>query len=123
MQEFKRLSAKKVRVSDVLSGRFFSGNKEDMRASYVITPFGENISRVNIIGTVVEKFESENKTFSSITLDDESESIRVRFFKEIANQVQKAELGDLVAVIGKIKEYNGEIYINGEFIRKEKDLN
>ena len=123
MQEIKRLSAKKVRISDVLSGRFFPGNKEDMKASYVITPFGENVSRVNIIGTIVEKFESENKVFSSITLDDESESIRVKFFKESVNQVQKAEPGELVTAIGKIKEYNGEIYINGEFLRKEKDFN
>ena len=123
MQEFKRLSAKKVRISDILNGKFFPGSKEEMKASSVITPFGENVSRVNIVGTIVEKYEAENKTFSSLTVDDESESIRIKFFKEEAGQVQKVKLGDLVTAVGKIKQYNEEIYINGEFIRKGKDFN
>lgn len=114
----KRLSAKKVRILDLVSGNFFPGDREKMKPSFLITPFGEKVSRVNVLATVVEKFMSESENYGALILDDGTETIRAKFFREKVNLIKNISLGDLVIVIGKIKEYFGEIYINGEIVRK-----
>lgn len=114
----KRLTAKKVRISDIVNGRYFSGSRENMTPSYVITPFGQKISRVNLVATVTEKFESDDGMYSSITLDDGTDGIRVKTFGDGTKILNKINLGDLVLVIGKIKEYAGELYVNAEIVRK-----
>lgn len=117
----ERSPAKKVCIADLLNGKYFYGSKEEMKPSYVITPFGEKISRVNIIGTIIEKFVSEDGNYSSVTIDDGTEAIRVKSFEELP--FKKTELGDLVRIIGKLKEYNGEMYVGHEIIEKVKDVN
>lgn len=119
----KRLPAKKVRIYDIVNGKYFAGSKEDMRASYIITPLGEKISRVNLVASVTEKFLSDDGNYSSITIDDGSEAIRVKTFRDSVPLFMNISPGDFVLVIGKIKEYNGEIYINGEVVKKNIDVN
>lgn len=121
--EKRRVPAKKVRIYDILNGKYFPGSKEEMKASYVITPFGDKVSRVNIIATVIEKFESEDGNYSSIRIDDGTEALRVKFFKEDTAIIKNVDVGDLATIIGKVKEYNGEVYINGEIVRKVDDVN
>ncbi|MEM7825171.1 MAG: OB-fold nucleic acid binding domain-containing protein [Candidatus Aenigmatarchaeota archaeon] len=119
----QRLTAKKVRLVDLLRGKFFYGSKEDMKPSYIITPFGDKISRVNLIASVTEKFLSEDGNYSSITVDDGTESIRVKSFGEDIKILDGIEPGDLVTIIGKIREYNGEIYLQAEVVKKVEDVN
>jgi len=121
--EKRRVPAKKVRIYDILNGKYFPGSKEEMKASYVITPFGDKISRVNIIATVIEKFESEDGNYSTIRIDDGTEALRVKFFKEDTAIIKNVDVGNLATIIGKVKEYNGEVYINGEIVRKVDDVN
>jgi len=117
----ERSPAKKVRASDLFNGKYFYGSKEEMKPSYVITPFGEKVSRVNLLGTVIDKFVNEDGNYSSVTVDDGTEAIRVKSFEGLP--FEKFELGDSVRVIGKLKEYNGELYISHEIIEKVKDVN
>lgn len=117
----ERSPAKKVRISDLVNGKYFYGSKEEMKPSYVITSFGEKISRVNLIGTVIDKFVSADGNYSSATVDDGTEAIRVKSFEGLP--FEKFELGDSIRVIGKLKEYNGELYISHELIEKVKDVN
>lgn len=112
----KRAVAKRVRIRDLRMGRFFYGSRENLKANYVITPFGEKITRVNIVGTVTDKFVGDN--YATITLDDGSSSIRVKSFGDETKVIEKVEKGDVVNVIGKVKEFNGEIYVNAEIVRK-----
>lgn len=119
----QRLPAKKVRLADLLHGKFFYGSKEELKPSYVITPLGEKISRVNIIASVVEKFLSEDGSYSSITIDDGTEAMRVKVFGEDTRILDGIELGNLVTVIGKVKEYNGETYLQAETVKKVEDPN
>lgn len=119
----KRLTAKKVRILDIVNGKYFPGNVEEMSPSYIITPLGQKISRVNLIATVIDKFLSEDENYSTITVDDGTGAIRVKFFGENALMLKNIEVGDLVLIIGKIKEYNNEIYANGEIVRKIEDKN
>jgi len=118
-----RLPAKKLRIFDIVNGKYFPGSKEEMKASYLITPLGEKVSRVNLVATVTDKFLSEDGNYSTATIDDGSEAIRVKTFKEDVKLLDGIEAGDLVLVIGKIKEYNGEVYVNGEIVKKIFDRN
>jgi RPA family protein len=118
-----RMPAVKVRIMDVVSGKYLPGSKEEMKPSYVITSFGQKVSRINIIASVTDKFISEDGNYSSITIDDGTDVIRVKAFKEDATMLKSIELGDMVLAIGKVKEFNGELYLNGEIVRKIGDPN
>lgn len=117
----ERSPAKKVRIADLINGKYFYGSKEEMKSSYVITPFGEKISRVHLIGTVIDKFVGEDGNYSAVTIDDGTETIRVKSFEGLP--FEKVDVGDLVRVIGKLKEYNGEMYISHELMGKVNDVN
>ncbi len=118
-----RMPAVKVRITDVVNGKYVPGSKEEMKPSYVITSFGQKVSRINIIASVTDKFLSEDGNYSSITIDDGTDVIRVKAFKEDAAMLKSIELGDMVLAIGKVKEFNGELYLNGEIVRRIEDPN
>ncbi len=111
----QRQTARKVRIVDLVSGEWVK--KEGMEPSYIITPLKENISRAKIVGTVVSKFSSEDGSFSSVTLDDSTATIRAKLWRETA-PLNGIEPGDLVKLIGKVREYEGEIYLVPEMARK-----
>ncbi len=112
--ERKRLTAIKSKIKPIIKGKFISPG--GFNPSFIITPQGRKISRVRLLGTVVNKFSDKEKKFSSITIDDASATIRVRAFNSrILDEIEK---GDIVDVIGKIKCYQKEIYIIPEVVRK-----
>lgn len=111
----ERMTAKKVRISDIMSGKWIK--KEGMEPSYIITNYGDQISRARVLSTIVSKFVAEDGNFGSITLDDGTDTIRVKTFKTV-KPVEEFEVGSLVDVVGKVKEYNGEIYIIPEIITR-----
>jgi RPA family protein len=115
-----RQTAKKVRISDIMNGKWVK--KEGMEPSYVTTPHGENVSRARILGTVVAKFKSEDGNFGSATIDDGTDTMRIKAFKDL-KPLEPAEFGALVDIVGKVREYNDEIYIMPEIIRKIDDPN
>ncbi len=110
----QRQTAKKMRIVDIVSGEFVK--KEGMEPSYVVTPAKENVSRARISGTVVNKYTSEDNNFASVTIDDSTATLRAKLWKEIA-LLQNVSAGDLVNVTGKVREYEGEIYIVPEIVR------
>jgi len=116
----KRMTAKKVTVSELVNGKWVK--KEGMEPSFVTTKAGKNISRARILATVVSKFQSEDGNFGSVTLDDSTDTIRAKCFKELG-PIDNVEVGDIVDVVGKAREYNDEIYVIPEFMRKVSDPN
>jgi len=117
------MPAIKTRIVDIVSGKYFSSEKEKMKAAFVITPFGQKISRLNLIATVIDKFVAEDGNYCSLTLDDGTSLIKAKSFKDDVKILKDFELGDMMLVIGKIREYNGEIYVNAEATRKILDAN
>ncbi len=110
-QEFqKRQIAYKVKISGV-QGAVFS--KDDASAGYIKIN-GANISRINLIATIVDKFV---QGYASAVIDDSSGRISLKSFENI-NVFDKVELGDVVLVVGKIREYNKDKYILPEIVRK-----
>ena len=106
----KRLTAIKTKIAPVVNGKFVV--QEGFNPNYVLTDFGK-LSRVRILATVVDKFISESGKMASLTLDDGTSTIRAKAFggMTIFNSV---EVGNIVDVIGRIKEYQGEVYLSPE---------
>jgi hypothetical protein len=119
----KRMPGKKVRMSDMVGSKYFPGNKDEMKPSYIITPLGQKISRVNSVGTVTDKFVNEDESYASLTVDDGTGAIRVKAFKEGVGLLKNFDVGDMLMVIGKMKEYSGETYVNAEIVKEVEDVN
>jgi RPA family protein len=109
----QRQTAKKVRIVDLVSGEWVQ--KEGMEPSYVVTPGRESVSRARITGTVVSKFVSEDGNFASITVDDSTATIQAKAWRE-TGIVSRVNVGELVNLIGKVRAYEGDIYIVPEII-------
>ncbi len=111
---FKRAVAVKVRIADLSKGAW--------KEKFLELPNGENISRARVMATIVGKFISEDKAFGNLTLDDSTDTIRAKTWDNI-KIVADSEIGNIVDVIGKVRIYNGEVYLVPEIIRKIDDPN
>ena len=75
-----RLTAYKTWISDLLNSNYVETHGE-FESNYVEL-YNTQISKVNIVATVVNKMESDDKNYASITLDDGSEEIRLKTWRE-----------------------------------------
>lgn len=112
----QRQTAHKLWISHILSSPYTKTTEEF--APHYITFKDMQISRVNIIANVIETFTNPEATLASVTLDDGSGNIRMRAFKDNVPMLRDIEMGDLVLVIGKVREYNNELYIVPEIVKK-----
>ncbi len=117
-----RGTATKIGIKDIADGEFVRST-ERWEPNYLVTSFNPKVSRVRVLATVVSTFVSEDKNFSTITLDDGSDTITVRGFEEDREILDGVNLGDIVDVVGKVKEYQEERYITPESIWKIDDPN
>jgi len=116
-QNFKRNVALKQRIGDVLIGKpFFEGEK-----FLYIELDGKPLTRVNVIGNIVDKYESDGeKKYMFMTLDDGSGQIKLKVFGDDCEKFKEVTQGQTVAVIGVLRHWNNETYIQPEGI-SEKD--
>ncbi|HUW43868.1 MAG TPA: OB-fold nucleic acid binding domain-containing protein [Bacillota bacterium] len=119
-ERFKRNIAFKLRIGDILIGKPII-NEE--RFSFL--ELGDKkIVRVNILGTIVDKYESdggnEGRKYLFLTLDDGSGQIRLKVFGDDYEKFKDIVQGQTVVVIGVLRNWNNETYIAPEIIR-EKD--
>ncbi len=107
----KRQTAYKVSVKDLLTGSITEGTEWQPTQ---LSTRGRTISRVNVIALLVS---NEGQT---MIIDDGTGTIRVRHFSE---QTTREDLtpGDVVQVIGKIREYNDERYISPEILTQTNE--
>jgi len=110
-KSFQRQVAYKVRISDLLNGAL---TKDDISAGYVKLN-GLNVSRANIIATVIYK--SEESNYAGAVIDDGTGKISLKSFenKEIFSRV---DVSDVVLVVGKVRQFNDEKYIIPEILKK-----
>ncbi|MCB9362425.1 hypothetical protein H6504_03235 [Candidatus Woesearchaeota archaeon] len=109
----KRQTAYKITLSDIIKGDYVKN--EGWEPSYIIDPYGRHVSRVNILATMISALEI-NGSSQSFTIDDGTAKMLVRSFDRVPG-LDSAAIGDLVMVIGKIREYNDERYIIPELVR------
>jgi len=119
MVEKKRLTAVKTRIDNIVGGKYVA--QEGLEPNYIIAPNGMRISRARVLATVVDKFTNEDKKFSSVTLDDGTETIRVKAFNSFI--LDGLSNGDIVDVIGRVKEYQEELYMTPDMIFRISDPN
>ncbi|MBR9682365.1 MAG: hypothetical protein GOV02_01700, partial [Candidatus Aenigmarchaeota archaeon] len=113
--EAKRLTAKKTSNTEISKGKFVK--KLGFESSYVLTDLGRRLSRVRVLGLIVDKFISQDEKYATLTLDDGKDTLRLKSFVNV-KIFNGLEPGALVDVFGKVKEYNGEIYVTPEILKK-----
>jgi RPA family protein len=108
----KRQTAYKVRIRDVLNSKYTK--TEGFNPNYLKIQ-GKEISRINIIGIVVQKSGVDN--YKSLIIDDGTGKISARVFEEDL-MLGKMNISDIVLIIGRPREFNEEKYILIEIIKK-----
>jgi len=111
----KRMTARRMMSEDIVNGKYYK--QEGFDPNYLVTPSGVKVSRVEIVGTVVDTFVNDEETYGALTIDDGSEVIRAKFFQELEDMEEVSE-GDVVQILGKVRKYDDEIYVQPEFVKK-----
>jgi len=110
---FKRAIAYKLRIGEVFKGKPVMDGE---RFSFL--ELGDKrISRINIVANVVEKYSSEEKQYIALTIDDASGQIRIKIFGDDVLKFSNISQGDTIMIVGLLRSYNNEIYINPEIIK------
>ncbi len=110
---FKRNIAYKVRIGDLLISKpIFDGDK------FLFLELGnKKLSRVNIVGNVIDKYDSEgDKKYIFFTIDDGSGQIKLKSFGDDSEKFKTINQGDTIAIIGTTRHWNNEAYIQPETI-------
>jgi RPA family protein len=102
---------RKLRVVDIVNGEWDDENQ------CVRTVFGK-INEIRAFGTVMDKFVTEDGKYSYIILDDGTETMRLKTWRDDVRRMDGIEKGDIVDIIGKLNYYNEEIYIFPKIIKK-----
>jgi len=102
---------RKLRVIDIVNGEWDDENQ------CVKTVFGK-VNEIRAFGTVMDKFVTEDGKYSYIILDDGTETIRLKTWRDDVRRMDGIEKGDIVDIIGKLNYYNEEIYISPKIIKK-----
>lgn len=84
---------------------------------------GEKYSRVAVVGSVVSKFASEDGNYAAITIDDGTETIRIKAFGPDVQKLSNVSVGTLVRCFGKVRQWSDEIYLAPEIVRVLDDPN
>ena len=116
-QQYKRNIAYKLRVGELLLGKATFDNEK-----FIFLALGnKKVVRVNVIGNIVEKFESEgDKKYLFFTLDDGSGQIKLKVFGDDVDRFRNIVQGQTVGIIGVLRNWNNETYIQPE-VMKEQD--
>jgi len=104
---YERAIALKVSINILLSGEFHQSEGE-YKPNYIEVN-GKKISRITVIGTVVKK-----EGFDTI-IDDGTGEIALAAFN---NELDSTNEGDIVRVIGKIREREGQRNLVVEAVQK-----
>ncbi len=118
-QKFKRNTAYKFRIGDILIGKPVTSSAAEGERFAFLELGDKKIIRVNIIGNIVEKYESLGETkYISFTVDDGSGQIRLKAFGDNTEKFKNFYQGQTVVVVGVLRHWNQELYISPEVIRE-----
>lgn len=116
-QQFKRNVAYKLVIGQIMSGKPILENEKLKHVEIG----DKQIVRVNVVANIIDKYVQEGeKKYASITLDDASGNIKLKFFGDDVAKVENLSQGDTVVVIGLLRSWNNEVYITPEIIKKKE---
>lgn len=113
MADFKRQTAYKLKIGDILKGKPVNDGE---RFSFLDID-GKKVSRVNIVANIVDKYSSGEKQYITLTIDDASGQIKIKIFGDDVNKFVNLGQGDTVMLIGLLRIYNEELYVTPEIIK------
>lgn len=115
-EQFKRNIAFKLRIGEVLVGKPYLENEK-----FTFLELGnKKIVRVNIIGNITDKYESNGeRRFLFITIDDGSGQIKLKTFGDDCAKFVDLMQGETVVVIGTLRYFNNEIYVAPEIVKEQ----
>jgi len=111
----ERQTAHKLWISQLAGANYVK--QEGFNPNYIEVN-GKNVSRVHLMATVVSKFLSEDGNYGAVTIDDGTETIRIKAFGPDVQRVKPAKIGMIVRAIGKLRQYNEEIYLSPEVLKE-----
>lgn len=117
-----RSTAYQLKIEDLVRGEYVR-SPEATEPSYLLTPWGQRVPRARVMGTVVDKFIREDQGYAALHIDDGSETISLRAWREGVPEFNRFSVGDLVDVLGRVREFEGEIYLVPELILRVEDPN
>ena len=118
-QKFKRNTAYKFRIGDILIGKPVTNSVAEGERFAFLELGDKKIVRVNVIGNIVEKYESLGETkYISFTVDDGSGQIRLKAFGDSTDKFKNFYQGQTVVVVGVLRNWNQEIYISPEVVKE-----
>lgn len=114
-EQRKRNIAYKLRIGDVLKGVPMMEE-----GKFLFLELGDKkVVRINVLANCVDKFVQEGeKQFATLTIDDASGQLKIKAFGEDIEPLKNIMQGDTLQVIGNIREWNGELYMIPEVIKK-----
>ncbi|MCG3226668.1 MAG: hypothetical protein H7645_07100 [Candidatus Heimdallarchaeota archaeon] len=126
MSEFIPQPLIQLYIIDFVEGRLEKEGDEQFRW-VLITRNGEKVYKIRINGTIVAKYfsegDKEKKSYANFTLDDGSDTIRVKAWEEQAEILRGFEIGEEVEVMGRPRQSDDEMYLLPDEILKIDDLN
>ncbi len=115
-EQIKRQVARKLWIKDILSSKYVK--EENLKPNYVLLSDNSSAARVNLLGVAVS---SSSEGMPLIIVDDGSGRISVRAFEPNA-QMSAVQVGDVVLVIGRPRQFGGEMYVLPEIVKKIIDF-
>ena len=110
----QRATAYKLRIGDVYTGKPVLEQERLM----FLDLGNKQIIRVNIVANIIDKYQSEGeKKYLSLTIDDASGQIKLKAFGDDVDKFKEITQGNTVMVVGMLRYYNNEVYIQPELIK------
>lgn len=120
--KYMKPTAYKLKIWDLVQGQYIR-SVDESEPAYLLTPWNQRVTRARIMGTVVDKFVREDRSYATLRLDDGSETISVRAWREGVPELDRLNIGSTVDIIGRVREFEGEIYLIPELILPVCDPN
>jgi RPA family protein len=111
----KRNVAFKMRIGDVLKGVPIMEE-----GKFLFLELGDKrVVRLNILANCVDKFIQEGeKQFATLTVDDASGQLKLKAFGDDIEPLKEIMQGDTLQIVGNMREWNGELYMIPEVVKK-----
>lgn len=103
------MTAVKLRIKDLVEGSYDGKS--------VSTLFGE-VSEARILGTLIDIYVTDDENYMALTLDDGTETVRIKAWRQDVEKLKKFSKGDFIDAVGKVREYNEEIYLTPEVVSR-----
>ena len=111
---------------DIVNGHLIKEGDEYYRW-VLITSNSEKIYKIRLNGTIVDKYHSASdgtkKSFTTLTLDDGTATVRVKAWEDTAEFLNGFIIGNDVDLIGKPRATDDEVYILPEIVMLIEDSN